>query len=144
MTSPITLPYYTKSAISREKGDGASRDRTGDLLLAKQALSQLSYGPSWAEFTPEEPSSEGRCRRGVPCRPPRWRTMTRRRQSACGAWSPRCGCRAGGVGCAGSVGASEWPPPEEVAAAILYLASPEATMASGTVLDIKRRLYRRM
>ena len=26
--------------------DGASRDRTGDLLLAKQALSQLSYGPS--------------------------------------------------------------------------------------------------
>ena len=25
--------------------DGASRDRTGDLLLAKQALSQLSYGP---------------------------------------------------------------------------------------------------
>jgi hypothetical protein len=62
MTSPITLPYYTKSAISREKGDGASRDRTGDLLLAKQALSQLSYGPSWAEFTPEEPSSEGRCR----------------------------------------------------------------------------------
>ena len=25
---------------------GANRDRTGDLLLAKQALSQLSYGPS--------------------------------------------------------------------------------------------------
>jgi hypothetical protein len=25
--------------------DGANRDRTGDLLLAKQALSQLSYGP---------------------------------------------------------------------------------------------------
>ncbi len=24
---------------------GASRDRTDDLLLAKQALSQLSYGP---------------------------------------------------------------------------------------------------
>ena len=24
---------------------GANRDRTGDLLLAKQALSQLSYGP---------------------------------------------------------------------------------------------------
>ena len=42
---------------------GASRDRTGDLLLAKQALSQLSYGPgegaivflkrrtSWLEHT---------------------------------------------------------------------------------------------
>ena len=26
---------------------GANRDRTGDLLLAKQALSQLSYGPVW-------------------------------------------------------------------------------------------------
>src|SRR4051794_14314707 len=31
-----------------EKGSGASRDRTGDLLLAKQALSQLSYGPARA------------------------------------------------------------------------------------------------
>ncbi len=30
--------------------DGASRDRTGDLLLAKQALSQLSYGPREARF----------------------------------------------------------------------------------------------
>ena len=28
----------------REAG-GASRDRTGDLLVANQALSQLSYGP---------------------------------------------------------------------------------------------------
>jgi hypothetical protein len=28
-----------------QRGGGASRDRTGDLLLAKQALSQLSYGP---------------------------------------------------------------------------------------------------
>ena len=25
--------------------DGANRDRTGDLLVANQALSQLSYGP---------------------------------------------------------------------------------------------------
>jgi hypothetical protein len=32
--------------ISRHFLSGASRDRTGDLLLAKQALSQLSYGPS--------------------------------------------------------------------------------------------------
>jgi hypothetical protein len=31
------------------RGHGASRDRTGDLLLAKQALSQLSYGPVRAE-----------------------------------------------------------------------------------------------
>jgi hypothetical protein len=28
------------------KAGGASRDRTGDLLVANQALSQLSYGPS--------------------------------------------------------------------------------------------------
>jgi hypothetical protein len=33
--------------ITRREGQvgGASRDRTDDLLLAKQALSQLSYGP---------------------------------------------------------------------------------------------------
>ena len=30
---------------------GANRDRTGDLLLAKQALSQLSYGPLWRVVT---------------------------------------------------------------------------------------------
>jgi hypothetical protein len=29
------------------KVGGARRDRTDDLLLAKQALSQLSYGPGW-------------------------------------------------------------------------------------------------
>ena len=29
---------------------GARRDRTDDLLLAKQALSQLSYGPSPVEY----------------------------------------------------------------------------------------------
>ena len=33
-------------------GGGASRDRTGDLLLAKQALSQLSYGP-FGQIPPE-------------------------------------------------------------------------------------------
>src|SRR3954451_13327029 len=30
---------------------GANRDRTGDLLLAKQALSQLSYGPKAPQYT---------------------------------------------------------------------------------------------
>jgi hypothetical protein len=39
-------------AFTREFPHGASRDRTGDLLLAKQALSQLSYGPV-------EPESNG-------------------------------------------------------------------------------------
>src|SRR6516165_6656441 len=31
---------------SRDSAGGARRNRTDDLLLAKQALSQLSYGPS--------------------------------------------------------------------------------------------------
>src|SRR5262249_23944366 len=41
--------------VQTSNPNGANRDRTGDLLLAKQALSQLSYGPrspilgrSWA------------------------------------------------------------------------------------------------
>jgi hypothetical protein len=36
--------------ISRHFSSGANRDRTGDLLLAKQALSQLSYGPWKAKY----------------------------------------------------------------------------------------------
>ena len=32
--------------VSHQQAGGARRDRTDDLLLAKQALSQLSYGPS--------------------------------------------------------------------------------------------------
>jgi hypothetical protein len=35
---PKPLPYLTN-------GSGADRDRTGDPLLAKQVLSQLSYRP---------------------------------------------------------------------------------------------------
>ena len=31
--------------LSGARSGGANRDRTDDLLLAKQALSQLSYGP---------------------------------------------------------------------------------------------------
>ena len=31
--------------MKNQSTGGANRDRTGDLLLAKQALSQLSYGP---------------------------------------------------------------------------------------------------
>ena len=37
-TNKLTTTSYFSS--------GANRDRTGDLLLAKQALSQLSYGPA--------------------------------------------------------------------------------------------------
>jgi hypothetical protein len=35
----------TEAALAAQVG-GARRDRTDDLLLAKQALSQLSYGPA--------------------------------------------------------------------------------------------------
>jgi hypothetical protein len=34
------------AAFAGRSSSGASRVRTGDLLLAKQALSQLSYGPA--------------------------------------------------------------------------------------------------
>ena len=36
---------------------GARRDRTDDLLLAKQALSQLSYGPAPVEIEPNRLSA---------------------------------------------------------------------------------------
>jgi hypothetical protein len=34
-----------------DKSGGARRDRTADLLHAMQALSQLSYGPTWRRGT---------------------------------------------------------------------------------------------
>ena len=34
-----------RAPICKHRSGGARRDRTDDLLLAKQALSQLSYGP---------------------------------------------------------------------------------------------------
>jgi hypothetical protein len=42
--SPFSL-HSADDVVSPDPG-GANRDRTGDLLLAKQALSQLSYGPN--------------------------------------------------------------------------------------------------
>ena len=36
---------------SQAKSGGARRDRTADLLHAMQALSQLSYGPTWRRGT---------------------------------------------------------------------------------------------
>ena len=38
------MQYPTSKPIQKPNG-GARRDRTDDILLAKQALSQLSYGP---------------------------------------------------------------------------------------------------
>src|ERR1700685_3739453 len=41
-----------KKSICRDiKSGGARRDRTADLLHAMQALSQLSYGPTWRRGT---------------------------------------------------------------------------------------------
>ena len=37
--------FAVRCALGSGNPGGANRDRTGDLLLAKQALSQLSYGP---------------------------------------------------------------------------------------------------
>ena len=44
-------PRHHKRQLCRHFLNGASRDRTGDLLLAKQALSQLSYGPATTSLT---------------------------------------------------------------------------------------------
>ena len=51
----LSLSVFTKAGITNwltnrslqeaSRDGGARRDRTDDLLLAKQALSQLSYGP---------------------------------------------------------------------------------------------------
>ena len=58
-----------KSRAPRENG-GARRDRTDDLLLAKQALSQLSYGPgertSHAQHDTERESMVGLGRLELP------------------------------------------------------------------------------
>jgi hypothetical protein len=42
----------TRKKIERkQQTGGARRDRTADLLHAMQALSQLSYGPTWRRGT---------------------------------------------------------------------------------------------
>ena len=55
---------------------GANRDRTGDLLLAKQALSQLSYGPGallvgLVGVEPTTPALSRRCSNQLSYRPVR-------------------------------------------------------------------------
>jgi hypothetical protein len=50
----VPIEYQLPAKTRRLAGTssyGANRDRTGDLLLAKQALSQLSYGPWKAQDT---------------------------------------------------------------------------------------------
>ena len=41
----VTRQVPVVSRTSRRVSGGANRDRTGDLLVANQTLSQLSYGP---------------------------------------------------------------------------------------------------
>jgi hypothetical protein len=41
----------SKIDLSLTLSGGARRDRTADLLHAMQALSQLSYGPTWRRRT---------------------------------------------------------------------------------------------
>ena len=38
-----------RQADGVQTGGGANRDRTGDLLVANQTLSQLSYGPDFGD-----------------------------------------------------------------------------------------------
>ena len=59
-TKPITQ-YQNLPHPSIRRG-GADRNRTDDLLLAKQALSQLSYGPAVR-------SSDSKCRTSGPTQP---------------------------------------------------------------------------
>ena len=42
----LEAPRLANRSCEAAKIGGARRDRTDDLLLAKQALSQLSYGPA--------------------------------------------------------------------------------------------------
>jgi hypothetical protein len=50
------LPESLRGSIG-----GARRDRTADLLIANEALSQLSYGPAWrSEKGPLAPVEKAR------------------------------------------------------------------------------------
>ena len=61
------------SILTRSALGGADRDRTGDLLLAKQALSQLSYGPrlrqGYGGLTPGACADRKGRPGGWPCHP---------------------------------------------------------------------------
>ena len=46
LRSDANAMLITRAVELPEGAGGANRDRTDDLLLAKQALSQLSYGPN--------------------------------------------------------------------------------------------------
>ena len=47
----IAVAHDVLLRTSESSAGGARRNRTDDLLLAKQALSQLSYGPAGGQMT---------------------------------------------------------------------------------------------
>ena len=51
----VAVDFGNHRTQANQKIGGARRDRTDDILLAKQALSQLSYGPiSWQPSSSED------------------------------------------------------------------------------------------
>ena len=66
--------------------NGANRDRTGDLLLAKQALSQLSYGPVGLSLSGDlaapRPRRSARPAPTVGVADPRWPSRSRTRRAS--------------------------------------------------------------
>lgn len=64
LTGPTSLAVHPErmavNSVDSSRFGGARRDRTDDLLLAKQALSQLSYGPS----IPASRRKRSKCRPG--------------------------------------------------------------------------------
>ena len=44
----VSVSSFQGTILRKYKFGGAKRDRTADLLLARQALSQLSYGPIYS------------------------------------------------------------------------------------------------
>ena len=57
--SPSVQRSSEKPRVSRAFRDGASRARTDDLLIANQALSQLSYSPRSSEFNADSADGFG-------------------------------------------------------------------------------------
>ena len=58
----LTAKILDRNRLGAKPSGGARRDRTDDLLLAKQALSQLSYGP-------DQRAEDGRRRTDKACFP---------------------------------------------------------------------------
>ena len=61
--SIFTLPKQEYSILNSTcRSGGAKRDRTVDLLRARQALSQLSYGPIFLQVLPNKIGGSGQIR----------------------------------------------------------------------------------